>query len=344
MGTPGPFVSVDGLATIEEESLKILQENTHSGGLSRLHTVEWSGARYYFKKYNATTPHPSPTTLKTLVRLRERNAEAPGAYPVGQVRSGRQFTGVVLPIAPACYFSGIHPRVLSHDDVGGLTSARKLGVLGALLESFLVVHGTGLCVGDVKAQNILTSAQEQPHTKLVYLVDCDSFVPPKGITAVTQAMHPDYDPERDSHSIEASWALDFYCWAVLCERVLTWVWDKEPDRWLDSGLEGLPGVRSSDLDFLRQCKSLGTGELDRNQAQELAHRWASPSPSPSSKPSPQSTVYPAPIRTPVKAPQPPPQPPPPPAPKPPSPRTTIRSVSRPLEWRWLAWMVLMIEA
>jgi hypothetical protein len=158
------------------------------------------------------------------------------AWPQAPVIDGGAVIGVLMGEAPTKFFYRRNDKLVpSHFTYAAVTKERaerknwpyydfphKIARFGHLLEELQFLHGYKIVVGDLQANNILTTSPEPDATGQVtienFLLDCDSFIV-DGRSALPpmdpQTMRPPY--EVDGHSATT----DLYKLAKLMIRCLS---------------------------------------------------------------------------------------------------------------------------
>ncbi|GAA0983230.1 hypothetical protein GCM10009555_054620 [Acrocarpospora macrocephala] len=235
----------------------------HGGGQSTRPTlVHGPGDEVYLlKRYNPETREslhvPALRTMihwrRELPRSERAELDARCAWPVSAVGRGDRPEGILVKLAPQEMFErqipedGVvidMPRRVS--DLTGMFewSVRraqrlrldreyyeppyKLALLGQLFETMDWLHQRGYVVGDLHPGNVLFAIDPRP---AVFLLDCDSCIPPGGQGAMKQ-VDPDQYKLPPGHQGEPfTLQSDYYkfAWMVIrCIQERSESWDIEP--------------------------------------------------------------------------------------------------------------------
>lgn len=253
-----------GLQDIDRSSVGMITEVFAEGGEAWIHEVTWKGRSLLFKEYKNAEQIPSLRRLQAISSIGERSESFSGALPVCRVMESSNPVGVLVPCADVAFMGRYGPRHLSDDEEWHLGETDKFRVMGHLLRQILLVHESGLIVGDLKAGNVLYYAGAGEGRS--YLVDCDSFSMAGERCLGMLTMYPD---ELATASVER----DFYGFARLVEMFLSHddgAWGMGADRGLSEGIERIVSDRDGAL--LRQFKS-GTRGPNEADLFAMSRRW-----------------------------------------------------------------------
>ncbi|MFE2924206.1 hypothetical protein [Streptomyces goshikiensis] len=162
----------------------------NSGGQARLYRCrDDKGVVRVYKEYR--TPLADPADIAQLTRIQQvgqavvARAEAAGSFaetadssvnwPIDIVRSGRQVSGVVVPLIPGDFMrDGKSPRTLDFLSLARANPPRaavRVGVLIRVCDIFAFLESAQLLHGDVSAKNLVW----RPSPSHAYLIDSDGI-------------------------------------------------------------------------------------------------------------------------------------------------------------------------
>lgn len=193
-----------------------------------------------YKEYRVG--HAPPAGMNAIVGMRtamtvgsRAKLDSIAAWPVGVVRDGDTYCGVVLPLIPAEFFqsrrlvasgrSSRDPREVQNLFVAPSLAERvgmplmplnyRYAVCRDLADALAFLHQRSIVFGDINARNILFRKAAKA---TIMLVDCDA-VRIKGNAAVTRQLNaPDWDPPEGGNVLTQP--TDLYKLGLFVLRVL----------------------------------------------------------------------------------------------------------------------------
>ncbi|MEV4412058.1 hypothetical protein [Catellatospora sp. NPDC049609] len=267
---------------VDVAELELLGEIPHDGGNSSLHRCRYGGRGYLFKRFR---PHflsdLDELALRDLVRWRERLAEADRtrldtvtAWPRRIVVSDDNVLGVLLVEAPAEFTWQPGPdeprrargftELISFTGAGrprpGAAASVRRNALAAAIEVLVWLHGLGVLMVDVQADNILTTADG---TRVLFL-DCDVAWGPWGRPASASA--PNYMQQAIPRLKSPTVSTDLGRLAWLA------IWALTDNNSLAATSAGM--LSAEDEEFLRErLAATTTGDTELARWRRLAAAW-----------------------------------------------------------------------